>query len=556
MIAAILLFALVYILPLGIRPMMMPDEIRYAEVPREMLASGDWVAPHLDGFRYFEKPVLGYWLVAVSTYILGDNNFATRLPAAISTGITALLLFFMVLRFVRCKSTALLAAVVFLTSFLVFGIGTFNVLDAPLSMFLTAAMVSFFYAFAENSTSRPRILYLVLFGIFCGLAFLTKGFLALAIPPLVVISFMFWQGRLRELLKYSSIPLAAAILVALPWSMMIHWRQPDFWNYFFWVEHIQRFTSASQGQHPEPFWYFLPVIIAGIMPWTPLTVCVAKGFRTADFREPLIRFCLCWLVLPFIFFSACSGKLATYVLPCFPPLTILIAVGLVRHSTANTGGISKAARIFAVILLILAAVVVLGQLSLLPFERIYASTETFNCFLLITALLIYAFILLMASRTSDYRSRLILWCLAPAFLLAAGPRMLPQKLIDDRTPGAFLTQNAYSISPSTTLVSDMSMVSAVCWYYQRNDVYLIGSARELAYGASYQDSKHRLLAPANFREFLAQHSPDSQVFFFTTLKRYADLSGIMPQPDSISYQSGFIMAEFRGTQNRKDLPGL
>jgi 4-amino-4-deoxy-L-arabinose transferase len=190
-------FLLLYILPLGVRPMIVPDETRYAEMGREMVETGNWIVPRIDGLRYFEKPILGYWLHALSIKLLGTNAYAVRLPSALAVGLSALILFFFVRRFTSDAVTAIAATVVFLTCLEVYGVGTFCVLDSIFSMFVTATMVLFFFAFTETHSSKKRI-FLLSAGIACGLAFLTKGFLAFVIPAVAIIPFAIWQRRFKE----------------------------------------------------------------------------------------------------------------------------------------------------------------------------------------------------------------------------------------------------------------------------------------------------------------------------------------------------------------------
>ena len=169
--------------------MLIPDEFRYAEISREMLETGDWVVPHLDGLRYFEKPVLGYWLNAIGIAMFGENAFAIRFFSALAAGISAVILFFLARKYAGGYRTGIFVAVVFLTCSEVFSIGTISVFDSMFSMFLTAAMALFFFAHMEDG-SRKRTCLLALSGISCGLAFLTKGFLAFAIPAVAVIPFL------------------------------------------------------------------------------------------------------------------------------------------------------------------------------------------------------------------------------------------------------------------------------------------------------------------------------------------------------------------------------
>src|SRR5215813_1182164 len=144
-IALLVLFSLVYLLPLGVRPLSSPDEVRYGEIAREMIASGDWVSPHFNGVRYFEKPVLGHWLNAISVATLGESRFAVRLPVALATGLSALIVFLLARRFLS-RSTAVLGSAIFLTTVIVSGCGSVAVLDAFLALFLTAAVGAYYVA--------------------------------------------------------------------------------------------------------------------------------------------------------------------------------------------------------------------------------------------------------------------------------------------------------------------------------------------------------------------------------------------------------------------------
>jgi 4-amino-4-deoxy-L-arabinose transferase-like glycosyltransferase len=105
-------------------------------------------------------------------------------------------------------------------------------------------------------------------------------------------------------------------------------REPGYWHYFFWVEHIQRFLSPDKAQHPQPFWFYVPILLGGAMPWTPLAGPIIVGLRHVGTKDPMVRLAVCWLVMPLALFSASSGRLGTYILPCFPPLAFLIAIGL------------------------------------------------------------------------------------------------------------------------------------------------------------------------------------------------------------------------------------
>jgi len=366
-----LVFAVVYLVPLGVRPLYSPDETRYAELPREMLASGDWVVPHLNGLRYFEKTPLGYWAMAASMSILGETELAVRLPTAISAALTAALILLLVSRSSVRPRAGLLAAGIYLTFLEVYVIGNINILDSILTLFVTGSMISIFLAL-EATNARARTMLLVVGGILCGLAFLTKGFLALAVPALVLGPFLLMERRLRDLVRAPWLAIAAAFAVAVPWAVLIHVREPDFWWYFFWTEHVQRFLSpVSDNLHAEPFWYFVPVLVVSAAPWLPLLPAGISGLRSKPSGSPLVRLCLVWFAVPFLFFSVSGGKLAPYILPCHPALAVLLGLGIDtylerKHTRLFTAGALVTAAVAVAVLL---GVAVAGRAKLPPRRR-------------------------------------------------------------------------------------------------------------------------------------------------------------------------------------------
>jgi len=535
------LFILIYIMPLGMRPLAFPDETRYAEIPREMLVSGDWVVPHLDGLRYFEKPVMGYWFNAAAMFLFGQNAFATRLPSALATGVSALLLFLLVRKFGGGFSAGISTAAVFLTSMEVFGVGCFNVLDSIFSMFLAGAMVSFFFAYSEKQAGK-RIGFLSVFGVFCGLAFLTKGFLAFVIPVMTIVPFMIWERRWQELFRICWLPLLVALLVALPWSAMIHEREPDFWHYFFWVQHIKRLMS-DHAQHPEPFYFFIPLLFLGGMPWTVFIPAVFSGLKETALKDSFFRFAFCWLIFPFLFFSASRGKLGTYILPCFQPLVILITAGLLLYLKKETKWVTIGAYFLAGVTGLCAAGFVLSQALKVPPEwKLFEPGEIWKLALVFLGLVTWTVFLVTAAATSDVKQKLVLFCLGPLLLMLSAPVAMPDRFKDGSAPGEFLLRHADRISPDTTLVSDNYLVSPVCWFYKRSDVCLLGTPGELDYGVSRAPEKNRLFTLNQFREMVAQ--PSRRITLITVEKRYRHNKDQLPQPAFVDSDRGFVFAQF------------
>jgi 4-amino-4-deoxy-L-arabinose transferase len=541
-------FILLYLLLLGVRPLVIPDETRYGEVPKEMLASGDWVVPHLNGIRYFEKPVLGYWLNAVAMRLLGANAFAIRLPSAVAVGLTALLLFVWARRF-SDDATPLFATAVFLLSFEVLAIGTFCVLDSLLSLFVTAAIVAFDFALRQASRRTGTIL-LLLAGAACGLAFLTKGFLALVIPVLVIVPFSLWQGQFKTLLRTAWVAGITAVLVVLPWAVMIHRREPDFWHYFFWVEHVNRFISPHGGQHPEPFWFYLPILFGGAMPWTPLVGPIVVGLRHANWKHPMLRLALCWLVLPFLFFSACSGKLGTYILPCFPPLAFLIAIGVLRclREGDAKGFVIGAWLVLCATGLLLVALIV----GLIVVQQLSESVALWKWAIAAAGLFLWGALCWAAISRKEIKKRLLLYCAAPVLFTFSWPLITPAALKARKAPGAFLLSNANRISPNNILVAENGLTAAACWYYGRDNVCILGSSGEHAYGLSYADSRHRSFDIEQLKNMIAEQDRTECVVVITKARHYGEYREHLPSPSREEIHDGLVWTEYAPTSKSSD----
>jgi 4-amino-4-deoxy-L-arabinose transferase len=542
-IAVACLFLIVYIAPLGVPPLAIPDETRYSEIPREMIASGDWVVPHLNGLRYFEKPAMGYWLNALSIMAFGDNGFAARFPSAIATGISALMLFLMARRFIGGYLSGILTASIFLTFFEVFAVGSFSVLDGPLSLFITSTMVLYFFAIMEINPLKKN-LFLLLSGISCGLSFLTKGFLAFVIPLIIIVPFMAWERRLKDLLKSLWIPALSTVLVSLPWAVLIHIHEPDFWNYFFWNEHIKRFMSEG-AQHKESFWYFFRSLPLATLPWLFLFPAGCFGIRKGGFDKSILRFALCWFLFPFLFFSASSGKLLTYILPCFPPLAIMLSVGL--HNYSNNGrekAFNLGALLFALFICVIAIILLVFQIN--GFHGLKPYSHIWKLSLLMSGILYSVLFIMFSFRVPDHKKKILFYAAAPALFMFAAHFCIPDLTIQHKMPGDFLLHHYDQIRQDSIIVSDESMISSICWFYKRSDIYLLGNYGEFRYGLNYEDSKYLHLEPDEFRDLVAERKGTGVVTLIAKAKTYKEWRKdlLAPVYEDNNGEGGFVFAQF------------
>ncbi len=310
---------------LGYRHLIHPDEGRYAELAREMLASGDWVTPRLNGILYFEKPALQYWMGAAAFAAFGVNEFAARLWPAL-TGAFAVLALWWVARRLLGPRAALYGACVLGSSVWWIANGHFLNLDMGLSSFLTIALVGFCYAQRdEASASQTRTGMLVVWAAMA-LAVLSKGLIgvvlpggALALYSITARDFVVW--RRMHWVK----GLALFFAIAAPWFVLVSLRNPEFARFFFIHEHFDRFLTT--GHRRTGSWhYFVDDLLGGLLPWTTLLPgALVAGWRRDPGRFQLNRLLVVWAVFIFVFFSASSSKLPSYILPMFPALALLVA---------------------------------------------------------------------------------------------------------------------------------------------------------------------------------------------------------------------------------------
>lgn len=500
----LLCYLLLYMLPLGFRPLWTPDETRYAEIPREMLITGDWVTPRLIGLRYFEKPPLGYWLNAAAIASFDNQEFAVRFTSALSAGLTTLLVFLIARQLSEDRNLPLLAALIYMTFIQVYLIGMMSVPDNPLTLFLSAGIVAFYHA--TRNPGRQSLWWLS--GAAFGLAFLTKGFLAFALPVLVLTPWMLLQGEWRKLLAKGWQVVLAAVIVVLPWSILVHLKETDFWHYFFWVEHIKRFTSDN-AQHKEPFFYFIVYFPALAFPWLSMAPAALAGLwhPVADPENDRgTRLLLwLWLLLPFLFFSVSSGKLVTYILPCFPPLAALMASGLIRYFHRERTWLIDYG-ILANTLLFLCLLVALGLSQTIDIGfRVYTADETGKVVLLSTAMLVSIAAGFHALLVNNTR-----WKLASAVamiipILFVASFVLPERVLGHKAPERILAPYKDSLGDDAIVIAEADVVHAAAWYLQRQDIYLLGTG-ETGYGLSYPDAAHRLLDPLQFAALMRQRS--------------------------------------------------
>ncbi|HTQ54956.1 MAG TPA: glycosyltransferase family 39 protein [Bryobacteraceae bacterium] len=318
---ALPLLAATYFTGLGASGLLGPDEPRYAAVGREMARSGDWITPRLWGRPWFEKPALLYWMIGGAFRLGLGEDLAPRLPVAVLS-VGFLIFFQRMLNRQFGTRAAWYATAILGTSAVWVGYSFVGATDLPMSASFAAAMLLALDWLATGDRRRLPLAAALL-----GAAVLAKG-----LVPVVLSLPLVWCGRRRwrDLIRW---PVAGAFLaVALPWYLLCYLRNGAafLWT-FFWQQHFERFTTDVLA-HPQPFWFYVPVLAAALLPWTPLLVLPARRGLYSDARR---GFLLLWFLFGLVFFSLSRNKLPGYLLPLMPPAAILMGMALAEARGAR-----------------------------------------------------------------------------------------------------------------------------------------------------------------------------------------------------------------------------
>ncbi len=352
----VLALAVLHLTTVGIRPLYDPDESRYGEIPREMLATGDWIVPHLNYVNYLEKPPLAYWITALGYKIFGVGEWPARLPNAAYYLATCVMIFWWG-KFSFGRSAAFRASWMYATALLPLLLGRFLTLDFALTFFLSAAL--FLIGRAETGRGGTKS---ILAGWLCaGLATLVKGPVAVVFCVAAVLAYRasnrIWPIRAESRvagppMKWHTAGLILAAAVCLPWFYAMSRRVPEFLRFFIIDQHFRRFGGA---EHAAPFWFYVPVLIVGFFPWTWsfLKTFIPSRFKIS-FNDPVLRWCWLWAGVVLALFTASGGKLVPYVLPLFAPMMLIMAAELDEKIGRET--VRAAAGVFILLAIVLAIV--------------------------------------------------------------------------------------------------------------------------------------------------------------------------------------------------------
>ena len=313
----------------GVRPLLLPDEGRYAEVARAMLHS-DWLVPTLDGLPFFHKPPLFYWLDIAAMRVFGENEFAARFGSLVGAWLMGAALLLAMRRWHGPRAAAIALGVLATMPFFFIGAQYANH-DMLVGGLIAAAVLA--VARAVDKPPRVELRWLVAGWVLCALAMLAKGLIGIVLPALVIGPWLLVQGRWRQLLGLlHPLGLLAFALVAAPWFVAMQLRFPGFFDYFFIEQHFRRFAQ-SNFNNVQPVWFFVVAMLPSTLPWSLwLPVAVRRAWAGRGATTSLYVW---WLVAVLGFFSIPSSKLVGYALPALAPWCALLALAV--SGTASGG---------------------------------------------------------------------------------------------------------------------------------------------------------------------------------------------------------------------------
>lgn len=384
-----------------------PGEGRYAETVREMLLSRDWIRPTLNFLPYYDKPPGFYWLVAASFAVFGTSEWAARLPSALAAVSTIGLTVAFAWRRLG-PPTALGAGAILATAIQFVVLGRSVRMDMLLTLLMTGTLLHAFALWEEAAPAPRRPTWPIY--VLPALGLLVKGPVAAVLPALVVAAFALSTGELERLRRFRPGPgLAVAAALGTSWYLAAAVRAPDYLWAFLWQHNLHRFVGGARAGHAEPIWFYVWVLPLTFLPWTLfLPGGVRWAFRRARRRHGLPLFLLLWVAVPFVFFTLSRAKLATYLLPVFPALALLVSAYVARVLRSPAGVHARAFRAPALLWSTVLAAAALGvPLGIAIRYPAYAWQATSALVLVVFAILLWATI---------RRAR---WQRVPALVLAS-----------------------------------------------------------------------------------------------------------------------------------------
>ena len=502
-------FSIFFMLFLGGLPFKEPDESRYAEIPREMLESGDFITPRLNYVKYFEKPPLHYWVNALSLSAFGNKEAAARFPSA-AFGLCGVLLAYHIGRKLYGRRAGLYSALVLGSSVGFLFQSRMNIIDTTLTFCMAAALGFFLLASRRDEVKKGRYYYL--FYLFCALSVLAKGLIGIVLPGGVIFFYLLITKRwslLREMRIFSGTCLF--LLVCAPWFILVSLKNPEFFQFFFIHEHVERFLTKVHGRY-EPPWYFIPVLLGGMLPWSFfLPGAVTSAWAK---RDSAGLFLSLWFGVIFVFFSLSSSKLIPYILPVFPAVAILIGTAI-SDALDEDSPLLRLQTIVAGLFFLVA-----GSGTILYSKlAVHSKLDVEGAFLLGGIFVVGSVLSLLAMRRKSRVFAIGFLCLTASLAAMCAPSVIFSRSIVKRSTRE-LARIARDQYPAIPLVSYGFYRQGLPFYAERR-VVLAGPSGELEFGRQQESQEGWFQEKSTFLEMWDSPRPYLAVISRSDLESFS-----------------------------------
>jgi 4-amino-4-deoxy-L-arabinose transferase-like glycosyltransferase len=510
-----------------------PDEGRYAEIPREMVEQGDYVVPHLDYVRYFEKPPLLYWTCAVSYKLFGVSEWSFRFPNAAAALAGVLVAGLFAGRWFSARA-GLISGLILMTSFGFFALARVVTVDMLFSFLLFSSLACFSQFYRER-----RHLFLYLSWAALALAVLAKGPVAPVLLGASVVLFLGFEKNLR-FLKEAASPRAILLfaVIALPWFVLMCVKEKGFAQFFFVDQHVLRFLTTKHSRS-GPLYYFLPVLFGGLFPWSIFIPRAVIFF----WRKREMRLLLIWSCVVFTFFSVSGSKLPPYILPLFPALSIVLGC-LFDGQWRSCVPPRRERIVYTVFFACLAGGgLILGTGA---FDRYLAGATDVVALAgdirgLSLGMSLVSFVMLFILARKGMGSFRSLFTMLGAFSLSVVIGiMLHSHVIDRVNTTKGLAAAIQKAGKEHAIVINYGSFDETLPFYLGKRTYLADVTGELEMGAKYPDSKYLFL---NGDEAARLFHADTPVFVVVKEKRLAEMKRLgIEDPDMICQDERCLIA--------------
>ncbi|HQK45895.1 MAG TPA: glycosyltransferase family 39 protein [Syntrophorhabdaceae bacterium] len=490
-----------------------PDEGRYAEIPREMIELNDYVVPHLNYVRYFEKPPLYYWAVVVSYKIFGIHEWSFRIPCALSAFLCVVLLYLFTRRWFNDR-VAFCSSLILTSSFGFFSMARIVTLDMFFTLWLSCCLF-FFYGYYRDK--RPFFIYL--FYVCLSMATLTKGMVAIVLLGITIFIFLITEKRMDFLREMKPVGgMAIFLALTLPWFVTISLKEKEFFYFFFIDQHFLRFFT-SKHKRTGNILYFFPVLIGGLFPWS---FFIPRAIVSL-WRISHIRLFLIWSCVVFTFFSVSGSKLPPYILPIFPSIALILGA---LFGEKDISKINKKWEVFPYLL-------IFGAIVAIPFlynteiflrwaeeisdEAPHILGELKIFFIIVAAAsLIVLFFLLISIRSITYRA--IFFLLTFFSFVFICNLLVHTGIIDRLNTTKELALALNEKRSEDDLIVNYGSYDQTLTFYVKKRIIIVNYKGELDMGAKYEDAKGYFI---DEDEFLRIARSNKRAFFVVKEKKLA-----------------------------------